>query len=100
MQLQRPAAKQGDNVQAPPPPRPFNGFIINDGVTTVFINGKRAATVDSVADGGSEQAVITPLEPAKVLINSKSAARIGDQATRGGAPGVVLQVGECTVLIG
>ena len=128
----KPAAKQGDHVLAldkhdvigpgsPPPvipqvPHPFDGLIDNQLSQNVLIEGKPAATVDSMATNTPPhiaQGVKFVKEPSNkatiaqgsvtVLINGKGAARTGDPARTCNDPvdqpvGKVQAVG--TVLIG
>lgn len=124
----KPAAKQGDKVLATdthiilvpspggpvptPTPLPFNGTITTGLSTDVFIEGKPAATVDSgainspihIPAGGPFQK--PPSNQGKILmgstgvfINSKPAARQGDQAITCNDPvdapiGTVMAVGR------
>jgi len=128
-----PAAKQGDNIQATdihiimipappgaavptPLPHPFMGIINSATSTDVFIEGRPAATVNSIAmntpphipQGGpfqkppSNQGKII-MGSATVYINGKMAARNGDTAMTCNDP-VDAPVGKViamsTVLIG
>jgi uncharacterized Zn-binding protein involved in type VI secretion len=126
--MSKPAAKQGDKIIATdthilmvpspggpvptPTPMPFNGMLTSGLSTDVFIEGKPAATVDSVAvnqpphipAGGPFQK--PPTNQGKILvgstgvfINGKPAARQGDQAITCNDPadapiGSVLAVGK------
>jgi uncharacterized Zn-binding protein involved in type VI secretion len=128
----QPAAKQGDKIMATdthillmpspggpvptPTPMPFNGTLITDLSTDVFIEGKPAATVNSIAlnqpihipAGGPFQK--PPSNQGKILvgstgvfINGKPAARQGDMSMTCNDPvdmpiGQVVAVG--TVFIG
>ena len=128
----QPAAKQGDKIVATdthilmipspggpvptPTPMPFNGTLMTDLSTDVFIEGKPAATVNSIAlnqpihipAGGPFQK--PPSNQGKILvgstgvfINGKPAARQGDMAMTCNDPvdmpiGQVVAVG--TVFIG
>jgi len=128
----QPAAKQGDKIMATdthilmipspggpvptPTPMPFNGTLLTDLSTDVFIEGKPAATVNSIAinqpihipAGGPFQK--PPSNQGKILvgstgvfINGKPAARQGDMAMTCNDPvdmpiGQVVAVG--TVFIG
>ena len=128
----QPAAKMGDKVTAvdthiimvptpggevpTPLPHPFNGILTQSLSTNVFIEGKPAATLGSVADnvpphipqGG--RFLVPPTNKAQiisgsftVLINNKPAARAGDTAQTCNDPaplpvGTVVAMG--TVLIG
>lgn len=130
--MSKPAAKQGDKIIATdvhilmvptpggpvptPTPMPFSGTIIQGTSTDVFIEGKPAATVDSVAMNmpphipaagpfqkpPSNQAKIM-VGSTGVFINGKPAARQGDMAMTCNDPvdmpiGQVVAVG--TVFIG
>jgi len=128
----QPAAKQGDKIMATdthilmipspggpvptPTPMPFNGTLMTDLSTDVFIEGKPAATVNSIAlnqpihipAGGPFQK--PPSNQGKILvgstgvfINGKPAARQGDMSITCNDPvdmpiGQVMAVG--TVFIG
>jgi uncharacterized Zn-binding protein involved in type VI secretion len=128
----QPAAKQGDKIMATdthilmipspggpvptPTPMPFNGTLMTDLSTDVFIEGKPAATVNSIAlnqpihipAGGPFQK--PPSNQGKILvgstgvfINGKPAARQGDMSMTCNDPvdmpiGQVVAVG--TVFIG
>jgi uncharacterized Zn-binding protein involved in type VI secretion len=124
----KPAAKQGDKIVATdthiimmpspggpvptPTPMPFTGTIMTDCSTDVMIEGKPAATVNSIAinqpvhvpAGGPFQK--PPTNQGKILmgstgvfINGKAAARQGDQAITCNDPadapiGQVMAVGQ------
>jgi len=128
-----PAAKQGDNIQATdihiimipappgppvptPLPHPFMGIINSATSTDVFIEGRPAATVNSIAmntpphipQGGpfqkppSNQGKII-MGSATVYINGKMAARNGDTAMTCNDPAdmpVGKVIAMSTVLIG
>jgi len=128
----QPAAKQGDSVvgmdvhivlmptpggPVPTPlPNPFNGIIGGGLSSNVMVMGRPAATQGSTADnspphipqGGSFQVPPTNkanimMGSATVMINSKPAARSGDQATSCsdvGAVGTSTVMAVGTVMIG
>ena len=128
----QPAAKQGDSVvgidvhivmmptpggTVPTPlPNPFNGIIGGGLSSNVMVMGLPAATQGSTADnspphipqGGSFQVPPTNkasmmVGSATVMINSKPAARSGDQATSCndvGAVGASTVMAASTVMIG
>jgi len=130
--MDKPAAKQGDKITATdthilmvpspggpvptPTPMPFVGTIMSGLSTDVFIEGKPAATVDSVAINQPPHIPAAgpfqkpPTNQGKILvgstgvfINGKPAARQGDQAITCNDPadmpiGQVMAVG--TVFIG
>lgn len=126
--MPQPAAKQGDRIVATdthiimvpspggpvptPIPHPFNGILSLNLSLNVFIEGRPAATVDSIAvntqphipQGGSfskppsNQGKIIIGSPT-VFINGKMAARNGDMATTCNDPadlpvGTVMAVGR------
>jgi uncharacterized Zn-binding protein involved in type VI secretion len=107
--MSKPAAKQGDKIIATdthilmvpspggpvptPTPMPFNGTLTTGLSTDVFIEGKPAATVDSIAINQPPHIPTAgpfqkpPTNQGKILtgstgvfINGKPAARQGDQA--------------------
>ncbi|MDZ4764658.1 MAG: PAAR domain-containing protein [Chloroflexota bacterium] len=130
----QPAAKMGDKVVAldthiylipspagpipTPLPSPFSGVLQLGLSTNVMIEGKPAATVDSIAvnlpphilQGGPFQK--PPANQGKIIIgsgtvkiNGKMAARMGDTAMTCNDPtdlpiGKVVLAGPCKVLIG
>lgn len=130
----QPAAKMGDKVVAvdthiymiptpggpvpTPLPSPFNGMLQLGLSTNVMIEGKPAATVNSIAvnlpphmpQGGPFQKLPTnqgkiTIGSTTVFINSKPAARMGDTAMTCNDPvdlpiGKVVVQGVCTVMIG
>ncbi len=131
----KPAAKLGDKIVATdthiymipappgppvptPLPSPFNGTIVQSVSTNVNIEGKPAATVNSIAvntpphlpQGGpfqkppSNQGKII-MGSTTVMINGKPAARLGDTAMTCNDPvdmpvGQVVLAGPCKVMIG
>jgi uncharacterized Zn-binding protein involved in type VI secretion len=126
--MSKPAAKQGDKIIATdthilmvpspggpvptPTPMPFNGTITSGLSTDVFIEGKPAATVDSIAINQPPHIPAAgpfqkpPTNQGKILvgstgvfINGKPAARQGDQAMTCNDPadapiGSVMAVGK------
>lgn len=130
----QPAAKLGDKVVAvdthiyliptpggpvpTPLPSPFNGTLTTGLSTNVMIEGKPAATLNSIAintpphlpQGGPFQNPPTNqgriiMGSTTVFINNKPAARLGDTAMTCNDPvdlpiGKVVLAGPCKVLIG
>lgn len=126
--MSKPAAKQGDKIVATdthilmvpspggpvptPTPMPFNGTLTTGLSTNVYIEGKPAATVDSIAINQPPHIPAAgpfqkpPTNQGKILIgstgvfiNNKPAARQGDQAMTCNDPvdmptGTVMAVGK------